>query len=206
MKRIVVLVLLFVSIGATARGLSFSEEMHGYAYYQSEFRDTDVYLYITVGNIDAWRADQNYPATVSGTLYLERIPTQAISGTLQILAPAPGDDGRLLAYRFSSASLQFVGVKHVHDDHGLDLIDDMTTLRGAMLPKNQVPPSIAHLLYADAWTSELHFEWWKPGTVWDFSTSMSTINTPWYQELQVRALFLETVFGDLPREFFPWLF
>lgn len=189
-----------------ARGLSFKEEMHGYAYYQSEFRTADVYLSITIKDIDAWRSNQSYAAQVTGTLVMDRVPNQSITGTLQVLAPAPGDDGRLLTYRFTSGSLQFTGMKHVKDNGGMDLIDDMTTLHGKFQALGQTPPSAQDLLYKAAWTSELHFEWWKPANVLSFAASFSTINTPWYQDLTVKALFVTTVMGDLAKEYFPWLF
>jgi hypothetical protein len=197
--------LALVSTAAGARGIKFAEEMRGYAYWDGEFRNASVQLKVTIQDIDAWSANLNYPASVTGTLFIDRVPAQPISGTLVILAPAPGDDGRLLTYKFSSATLQFNGIKHVRDEAGVEVFDDMTTLHGLFQTKGQTPPSLPDLLYQAQWTSELHFEWWNPTTVWNFSTSFQTIDTPWYEVLEVEALFVQTVFGALAHTLFPWL-
>ncbi len=204
MRKLLLLLCLILPCLAGARGLSFNEEMHGTAYYQGEYRHVSVVFKIVINDIDAWRANQNYAATVIGTLYLERLPAQAVTGTLQILAPAPGDDGRLLTYRFAGAGLQYLGVKHVRDDGGFDMVDDMTTLHGVFLPAGQALPSVQDLLYGALWSSELQFEWWKVDVLWDFSTSFTTIATPWYDTLGVKILFLKTILGDLAQVFFPW--
>lgn len=204
MRKFFVLLLLLLPCTLWARGISFSEEMHGYAYYQGEFRSASVYLRVVVNDIDAWRANPGYAANVSGTLALDRLPSQSITGSLQILAPAPGDDGRLLTYRFNSGGLQYVGVKHVRDNGGFDLVDDMTTLHGIFLAQGQAVPTVQDLLYRAAWSSELQFEWWKPSVLYNFAASFNTINTPWYEDLIVKILFLKTVFGAVVREFFPW--
>lgn len=207
MKRIACLfVLLFMSAVCCARGLQFAEEMRGVAFHDGEYRNASVSLKVVIGDIDAWRVNPNVAATVSGTLYLDRLPAQPVTGTLTILAPAPGDDGRLLTYRVASTGMQFTGIKHVRDQAGVEVFDDMTTLRGMFQPKGQVPPTIPELLYDAQWTSELHFEWWNPSVVWNFGTSFSTIGTPWYQELEVKAIFVQTVLGALARTLFPWLF
>jgi len=203
-RKVLFLWLLLLPFSLWARGLSFSEEMHGYAYYQGEFRNASVYLKVVINDIDAWRANPNVAASVTGTLNLDRISPQPINGTLQILAPAPGQDGRLLTYRLASSTLQYVGVKHVRDNAGMDVVDDMTTLHGVFLPHGQAAPTIYDLLYRAMWSSELHFEWWKPSVLLNFAGSFSTINTPWYEDLIVKILFLKTVFGSLAREFFPW--
>lgn len=187
-----------------ARGLAFTEEMHGYAWYQGEYRNVSVHFKIVITDIDAWRANQNVAANVSGQLCVDRLPGGAVNGTLQILAPAPGDAGRLLTYRFAGAGLQFVGIKHVYNDAGPDLLDDMTTLHGLFQPAGQPQPTVQDLLYGHNWTSELQFEWWKPATLWDFSWSFATIATPWYEDLAVKILFLKTIFGDLAKVLFPW--
>lgn len=187
-----------------AKGISFAEEMHGYAYYQGEYRSVSVYFKVVINDIDAWRANQNYAAQVTGSMRIERVPEAPVSGTLQILAPAPNDAGRLLTYRFSGGGIQFVGIKHVYNNAGLDLMDDMTTLHGLFQPLGQPQPTVHELLYGHNWTSELHFEWWKPATLWDFSWSFDTIATPWYEELQVKILFLKTIFGNLAQVLFPW--
>jgi hypothetical protein len=204
MRKYLMMLFLLLPCLVWARGLSFSEEMHGYAWYGGQYRNVSVYLKITIADIDAWRRDPGYSAQVSGTMVLAGVATQPVAGTLQILAPAPGDDGRLLTYRMASGSVQFLGVKHVRDDAGLDMLDDMTTLHAVLLPVGQPLPSVNNLLYDAAWSSELRFEWWKPATVWDFTTSMSTISTPWYEELEVRLLFVFTIFGNLAKEFIPW--
>lgn len=187
-----------------ARGIAFSEEMHGYAYHQGEYRNVSVYFKVVIDDIDAWRANPQHAARLSGELLIDRVPAGSVSGSLQILAPAPGAKGRLLTYRFQGASVQFVGIKHVYNNAGLDLLDDMTTLRGVFQAQGQVQPTIPDLLGGDAWTAELQFEWWKPATLWNFSWSFATITTPWYEELAVKVLFLKTIFGDLARVLFPW--
>lgn len=204
--KALVLFLLLLPCTVLARGLTFNEEMHGYAYWQGEFRALDVYLDIRINDIDQWRWNANYPATVTGTMYVDRASVGAITGTLQILAPAPGDDGRLLAYKLKAGSVQYVGVKHVRDDHGFDLVDDMTTLRGVLRYSWETPPTTQELLYLDVWTSEIHFEWWKADVVWNFVWSFHTFNTPWWQDLEVKAIFAQTVLGGLAEEFFPWLY
>lgn len=205
MKKYLLLIgILLLPALVWARGLAFTEEMHGYAWYQGEYRNVSVHFKIVINDIDAWRANQNYAASVTGQLSVDRLPGGAVNGTLQILAPAPGDAGRLLTYRFAGAGLQFVGIKHVYNDAGPDLLDDMTTLHGLFQPAGQAQPTVQDLLYGHRWTSELQFEWWKPATLWDFSWSFSTIATPWYEDLAVKILFLKTIFGDLAKVLFPW--
>jgi hypothetical protein len=209
MKRLYATLLAFTLAGfalaAQARGLAFSETMGGVAFQDGEFRDASVSLRVTIADIDAWGRDLNVPATITGTLTMDRLPTQPITGTLVILAPGPGDDGRLLTYRFASASLQFTGIKHVEDEAGTEVFDDMTTLHGVFQPRGAVPPAVTDLLYGAAWTSELHFAWWDPLVVWNFVASFTTIATPWYQVLEVEAIFVQTMFGALARTLFPWL-
>jgi hypothetical protein len=204
MRKYLILLCLLLPCLAWARGIAFNEEMHGYAWHAGEYRQASVYLQITINDIDAWRRNPSYAARVTGSLVLQGLSSQAVTGTLQILPPAPNNDGRLLTYRINSAALQFVGVKHVHDDAGPDMLDDMTTLHGTFLASGQAMPTIDELLYSAAWSSELHFEWWKPAVVWDFTTSMNTIATPWYDELSVRLLFVLTIFGNLAQVFIPW--
>jgi hypothetical protein len=198
------LLLILAPAWAQARGLSFSEQMAGYAYYQGEYRSASVNLQVVINDIDAWRSNANYAASITGTLTMDRVAVQPITGSLQILAPAPGDDGRLLTYRLNGNGIQFIGLKHVHDDHSLDLVDDITTLHGVFVTPGQVAPSVSDLLYLGLWTSELHFEWWKPAVLLDFTLSFKTLATPWYQDLEVKILFLKTVLGYLAQQFFPW--
>ena len=203
-KYLLLIAILLLPALVWARGLAFTEEMHGYAWYQGEYRNVSVHFKIVINDIDAWRANQNYAASVTGQLSVDRLPGGAVNGTLQILAPAPGDAGRLLTYRFAGAGLQFVGIKHVYNDAGPDLLDDMTTLHGLFQTAGEQQPGVQELLYGHRWTSELQFEWWKPATLWDFSWSFSTIATPWYEDLAVKILFLKTIFGDLAKVLFPW--
>lgn len=203
-KNLLLIWILMLPCLAWARGLSFTEEMHGYAFYQGEYRNVSVYFKVVINDIDAWRANPNYAANVTGELRVDRLPSGSVNGTLQILAPAPNDNGRLLTYRFKGAGMQFVGIKHVYNNAGLDLLDDMTTLRGLFQPLGQTQPTVQDLLYGNNWTSELHFEWWKPATLWNFSWSFATISTPWYEDLAVKILFLKTIFGDLAKVLFPW--
>ncbi len=207
MKRLIAFLLLCVMAVAAhaARGLSFAEEMRGYAYVDGEFRNASVQLKVVINDIDAWRVNPNVAATVTGTLFIDRMASQPLTGTLVILAPAPGDDGRLLTYRLTGTSWQVTGVKHVRDQASWEVIDDMTTLRSVFQPKGATPPAINDLLYNAQWTSEIHFEWWNPSVVWNFSTSFRTINTPWYEVLEVEAIFVTTVLGALAHTLFPWL-
>lgn len=204
-KLLALLCLTLLAATASARGLKFAEEMHGYAYWEGEYRNASVALKVTIHDIDAWSVDPNHPASVTGTLYLDRLPPQSINGTLAILAPAPNDDGRLLTYRLSSPTIQFTGVKHVRDEAGVEVFDDMTTLHGLFQTPGVPPPDINDLLYNARWTSELHFEWWDPVVVWNFTASFQTIHTPWYQVLEVQAIFVVTMFGALAHTLFPWL-
>lgn len=206
MKHFLALLLtLCLAAAAQARGLQFTEQMSGYAYVDGEYRTASVSLKVTINDIDAWSTNLNIPASMSGTLFIDRMPSQPISGTLVILAPAPNDDGRLLTYRFTSSSLQFIGIKHVRDKAGVEVFDEMTTLQGLFQPPGQVQPGVQDLLYQALWTSEVHFAWWDPSVVWNFAASFVTIDTPWYQVLQVEAIFVKTVFGALAHTLFPWL-
>ena len=201
------LFLLLLPCTVLARGLSFTEEMHGYAYWQGEFKYMDVYLNVVINDVDQWRWNANYPASVTGTLVLDHVNAGSISGSMLILAPAPGDDGRLLVYKLATnTGYAYAGVKHVRDDHGFDLVDDTTTLHGALRYSWQPAPSIYDLLYTDIWPSELHFEWWKPDVVWNFGWSFHTFNCWWWEDLEVKAIFVRTVLGGLAEEFFPWLY
>ena len=206
MRRLLALILLACcTLAAHARGLAFSESMSGYAYQDGEFRSASVSLRVTIADIDAWSRNLNTPATISGTLYMDRLPAQPITGTLVILAPAAGESGRLLTYRFTSATLQFTGVKHVQDQAGTEVFDDMTTLHGLFQPKGAAPPTSVALIDGAQWTSELHFAWWDPGSVASFVASFSTIGTPWWQVLEVEGIFAATMFGALATTLFPWL-
>jgi len=206
MRRLLALILLACcTLAAHARGLAFSESMSGYAYQDGEFRSAGVSLRVTIADIDAWSRNLNAPATISGTLYMDRLPAQPITGTLVILAPAAGESGRLLTYRFTSATLQFTGVKHVQDQAGTEVFDDMTTLHGLFQPKGAAPPTAVALIDGAQWTSELHFAWWDPGSVASFVASFSTIGTPWWQVLEVEGIFAATMFGALATTLFPWL-
>jgi len=206
LRRLLALLLLAsCALAAQARGLAFSETMSGYAYQDGEFRSASVSLRVTIQDIDAWSQDLNIPATVTGTLVMDRLPTQPITGTLVILAPAAGETGRLLTYRFTSATLQFTGVKHVQDQAGTEVFDDMTTLHGLFQPKGAVPPTAVDLIDGAQWSSELHFAWWDPATVIAFTASFTPIDTPWWQVWDVEAIFVETMFGALASTLFPWL-
>ncbi len=206
MRRLLVLFLLAsCALAAHARGLVFSESMSGYAYQDGEFRNASVSLRVTIPDIDAWHNNLNTPATITGTLSMDRLPVQPITGTLVILAPAAGETGRLLTYRFTSATLQFTGVKHVEDRAGTEVFDDMTTLHGLFQPKGATPPTAVALIDGAQWTSELHFAWWDPGTVIAFVASFSTTNTPWWQILDVEGIFVATMFGALASTLFPGL-
>lgn len=206
MKRIWALLLLLVlALQAHARGLQFSESMSGYAYVNGEFRTASVSLKVVISDIDAWSRNLNTPAALSGTLFVDRLPAQPINGSLTILAPAVGDSGRLLTYRFTSATMQFTGAKHVRDQAGTEVFDEMTTLQGLFQPLGATAPGVAQLLGQAQWSSELHFAWWDPSVVWNFGTSFSTLDTPWYQVLEVEGIFVKTVFGALAHTLFPWL-
>lgn len=206
MRRLLAALLLgLCAIAAQARGLAFSESMSGYALQDGEFRNASVSLRISIADIDAWSRNLNVPATVTGTLFMDRLPAQPITGTLVILAPAAGETGRLLTYRFTSATLQFTGVKHVADNAGTEVFDDMTTLHGLFQARGAVPPTAIDLIDGAAWTSELHFAWWDPSVVWNFTTSFTTSATPWYQVLDVEAIFVRTMFGALASTLFAWL-
>ena len=204
-RLLAALLLALFALAAQARGLAFSESMGGYAYQDGEFRNASVSLRVTIADIDAWSGNLNVPATVTGTLFMDRLPSQPITGTLVILAPAVGETGRLLTYRFTSATLQFTGVKHVADNAGTEVFDDMTTLHGVFQARGSVPPSAVDLIAGAGWTSELHFAWWDPAVVWNFTTSFTTSSTPWYQVLEVEGIFVKTMFGASASTLFAWL-
>ena len=193
------------ALAAQARGLAFSETMGGVAYQDGEFRNASVSLRVTIDDIDAWSRNLDTAATITGTLFMDRLPAQPITGTLVILAPAAGQGGRLLTYLFTSATLQFTGVKHVQDQAGVEVFDDMTTLHGLFQPRGATPPTAVGLIDGAQWTSELHFAWWDAGTVASFVASFKTINTPWWQVLDVEGIFASRMFGALATTLFPWL-
>jgi hypothetical protein len=188
---------------AQARGIQFTEQMSGVAYVAGEYRNATVSLKAVIADIDAWSTHLDTPATVTGTLTLDRMPSQPLSGTLVILAPAPGDDGRLLTYRFTTPALQFNGLKHVREHAVVAVFDEMTTLQGVFQPKGAPPPTDADLLYQAVWTSEIHFAWWDPAVVRAFAASFVVFDTPPAQVPQVKALFVRTVFGALACTLFP---
>ena len=119
-KRILSVVILLACVisphAASAKGLSFAEELHGYAYYMGEHRHVSVYLNVVIKDVDAWQADQNFPGQATGRLVMEGMSDQPVSGFLQVMATAPSDDGRLLVYSFKTSTLQFYGVKHVKNN------------------------------------------------------------------------------------------
>lgn len=206
MRKILVLLLLsLLAATASARGLKFAETMSGTAYYGGEFRNASVALNVTINDIDAWSNNLGTPAQVTGTLTMDRMAPQAVTGTLVILAPAPNDDGRLLTYKLNSPTIQFTGVKHVHDQAPTEVFDDMTTLHGLFQAAGSVPPTVNSLLYDATWSSELHFAWWDPVTVINFTASFQTINTAWWDVWEVESIFVCTMFGALASTLFPWL-
>jgi hypothetical protein len=206
MRSLLVLVLLTLAGAAAARGLNFSEEMHGYSYWDGEFRQTSVYLDVRIPDIDAWRSNPNHAASVTGYVAFDGGALRALSGQLQIMAQAPGGQGRLLVYRLDGSGFRYVGAKHVRDDRGFDAVDDMTRLRGVFrVPGESLPAPLS--LWTDAsWTSEIYFEWWQPSVLWDFAWSFDVTNAWWWEHLTVKLLFLDTFMGGLAEEFFPWLY
>ncbi|UXI69416.1 hypothetical protein [Tahibacter amnicola] len=197
-----VFLLSLFALPALARGLYFAEEMRGFGEWNREIRAIHFDLDITIRDIDAWRANPNHAATVSGRLQLDQSTPVAITGQLNILAPAPGADGRVLVYRVAGNGLRFVGAKLVRNDGGFDLIDDVTTLHGVLLAPGAPEPTIADLVYGAKWTAEVQFEWWRPSIVLAFIDSFATIDTPWYERWWVKVLFVETTFGAVASEFF----
>lgn len=194
------------SAAVQARGLAFDETMRGTGVWAGELRDVRFDFDVTIADIDAWRASTAHPASLAGTVRFDGGAPTALSGTLEILAPAPNDDGRVLVYRLQAGSLRFLGAKLVRDDGGFDLIDDVTTLHGVFLPPAAPWPTVASLVYGGQWSTEVQFEWWKPSVVLAFLDSFATIDTPWYERLWVKILFVETTFGAVAAEFFLDLF
>lgn len=206
MRSLLLTMLLFVSGTAAARGLNFSEEMHGYAYWDGEFRAASCYLDVRIPDIDAWRVSPAHAAIVTGYVAFDGGALRALTGQLQIMAQAPGGQGRLLVYRFDGAGFRYVGAKHVRDDRGFDAVDDMTRLRGVFRLPGQTLPEPLSLWTQATWTSEAHFEWWRPSVLWDFAWSFEVTNAWWWEHLTVKLLFLDTFMGGLAEEFFPWLY
>ena len=200
--RLLAVLLCFVAGSAQARGLQFDEEMRGHGFWDGELRALHFTLDVRIPDIDRWRASPAHPAQVTGSLRLDAGAAQALSGTLEILAPAPNLDGRVLVYRLTAANWRFLGAKLVRNDGGFDLIDDVTTLHGVLLPRTATWPSVASLVYDGQWSSEVQFEWWRPSIVLAFLDSFTTIDTPWYEVLWVKYLFIDTTFGAVAGEFF----
>lgn len=189
-----------------ARGLAFAEEMHGYAYLQGEFMRVDVYFNATIGDIDAWKSDAQHPAKLRGRLHLEDGRWLNVTGTLSVMAPSPGDKGRLLIYAFSGDGFQYLGAKHVYNDALLDTLDDVTRLRGVLAPTTTPLPTLDAIVNHDAWTGEMQFEWWDPANVVGFAASFRVINTWWPPDfIDVPRIFLQVYFSGLAAGLFPWL-
>lgn len=186
---------------AQANGLLFDEEMRGYGQWNGELRALHFVLDVRINDIDRWRASPAHAAAVTGTLRMDAGAAESLSGTLEILAPAPNQDGRVLVYRMSAANWRFLGAKLVRNDGGFDLIDDVTTLHGVLLPRSTAWPSVASLVYDGQWTSEVQFEWWRPSIVLAFLDSFTTVDTPWYEVLWVKYVFIDTTFGAVAGEF-----
>ncbi len=200
--------LAFVLFGTTvaARGLDFAEEMHGYGYWNAEFRDVSFYLDVQIPDIDAWRASAAHPANVTGYTVFDGGAALPITGQLQIMTAVPGVDGRLLVYRLNAASFRYLGAKLVHDDRGFDVVDDVTRLRGVFRTTAQPLPDVHTMLRRAQWSSEVFFEWWRPSVLWDFFVSFTVTNAWWWEHIPVKVLFVETFLGGLAEEFFPWLY
>lgn len=186
---------------ASARGIQFEEEMRGHVYVGGEYRRASLRLKVLIRDIDAWRSDPRAQAAMSGMLFVEREPAEPMSGEMNILVRS--SDGRLLIYSLRGTSMQFTGAKHVRDRAGPSLLDQMTVLRGIVQPLGHSAPPVTAMLAEAAWTSQLFFEWWRPAVVWNFGASMKTVDTPWHEELEVRAIFLKTVLGALAPALFP---
>lgn len=201
LMRTLALLLCCFTAPASAGGLRFDEEMRGYGYWSGELHALHFVLDVRIPDIDLWRASPAHAAQVQGSLRLDAAAAQSLSGTLEILAPAPNQDGRVLVYRLTSANWRFLGAKLVRNDGGFDLIDDVTTLHGVMLPRTAAWPSVASLVYDGQWTSEVQFEWWRVGIVLAFLDSFATIDTPWYEVLWVKYVFIDTTFGAVAGEF-----
>lgn len=201
MIRLTAWLLCFVAGAAQAGGLRFDEELRGYGHWDGELRILHFRFDVRIPDIDRWRSSPAHPAQVSGHLRMDGGIAQPLSGTLEILAVAPDQDGRVLVYRLSSANWRFLGAKLVRNDGGFDLIDDVTTAHGALLPPTAAWPTVASLVHDGQWTSEVQFEWWRPGIVLAFLDSFTTINTPWYEVLWVKYVFIDTTFGAVAGEF-----
>jgi hypothetical protein len=201
MTRRFVLLLGCAAGTAQAGGLLFDEEMRGYGYWNGELHALQFALDVRIPDIDDWRASPAHAAQIAGSLRMDAGAAQPLAGTLEILAPAPNQDGRVLVYRLTAANWRFLGAKLVRNDGGFDLIDDVTTLHGVLLPRTAAWPSVASLVYDGQWTSEVQFEWWRPGIVLAFLDSFTTIDTPWYEVLWVKYVFIDTTFGAVAGEF-----
>jgi hypothetical protein len=199
--RCMVLLSLFAALPALAGGLKFEEEMRGYGLWQGEFRDLHLDLAVRIADVNRWRSDSSRLAQMQGAIRIDQQAAIAVTGDLQVLSTAPGVEGRLLVYRLSGNGLRFFAVKHVRDDGGADLMDDVTLLRGQLLPPGAAWPTISSIL-AGQWSTEVQFEWWRPSIVIAFIDSFETIDTPWYDRLRIKWVFIETTFGDVASEFF----
>ena len=88
-------------------------------------------------------------------------------------------------------------------EDGSHVIEDMTTLKGCFSNYYWLP-----LYYYDqpGCKSELVFEWWDFWNLWDFTWSFDVINAPWWRHWSVKRKFLEIIFRNLARAYFPWMF
>jgi cholesterol oxidase len=135
--------------GPTSAGVEFTERMAGYvsdrgadhaeAAAAGKAAGTSFSFTVTVhiADIDRFLQDPLYAGTISGTAMcpaLSAEPLDVSDGKFHLMRRSDeAVETRLFEYLMTLAtrdgrSISFKGVKYVHDDHRLDLIEDTTTL------------------------------------------------------------------------------
>ncbi len=212
-KTVIFFSLLFSSV-CFADGIKFSETMSGYGNIDGIYRNVDFNLDVRVDDLDEWKDNPAYKAPMTGLLVVDDIPSHSMTGYMQIFSEGNVDscessnDCYHLVYWLkindgAAVPNYFVGFKTVRNDNGVDILEDMTTLRGCF---TQSPYQPLENYVTPECDSRLVFAWWDFDNLWNFTTSFDVINTPWWREWLVPGKFLRIVFASLADEYFYWVF
>lgn len=179
-----------------APGLTFKEPMSGYVVMDDEKVKVEVQFEAIVDDIDQWVADDNHAARIVGSIKVGG-DTYAAEGTLALMTPVEGrSNGHYLRYDFkvldpNSPLKSFYGAKRVHNDAGIDLASDITTLYGKFSGDGVSYDSI------------MKFNWMNPIHMVKFLSSFKTMNVSGFQQdLDVKVKFMKVYFGGIYEEFF----
>jgi hypothetical protein len=184
--------------GVAAAGdgtLVFQETMDGIAQVNGRPVPVVMSFEATIPDIDSWEEDANHPALLTGTLLFEghMVP---VRGVLHMMAKAKNpelqEEGYYLRYHFETPpgvtpQYRFAGAKHVLDDDGFDVAEDVTTLRGNFVPPGKALNGTEEAKHSQV---EVHFRWQDPVVVWNFLDSFETPDAGWFSSLVIKAQFI----------------